>query len=469
MTQPEYDASVYQQEADAMKGRGEGGERKFDFDYLELPKPSGTGQTLVKQIRILPRIKDGAMLPRFWIRRTDHHLGDDKKAKGKDGKNAPPLICLDNHDDRNRVVACPICKLRAELFALKNPEMEAAAKAIQTRTRCFANVIDMEDPRKHWTEKDGAWIVKPRVYAYGVSVQKGIMAICLAKGPVEHPEIGRDIRIEVTRKGPGQRDIEYRVVEATDRLPLASELQPILQACGDLEALMESSKMTDLEAAAAAMDPRGGSYRAASGSPPPGAYAPPSSPAPGSYGAPPSPPPPAPPAYGATIMPEFIFSYSGPGGQSQMNEYEVAAAVLASPSAQHDIWQEGWPQWYAATDVPAVQQVLERTLAQRQPPPPSPAPPPQAAPPPPPPPAVGPPSPPARATAPPPANGGFGGYPQAPPPAAPAGPPLAPPAPPGPPPRGGSALPPPPPPPPPPAASYGGAPVPPGPPPGRAF
>lgn len=61
---------------------------------------------------------------------------------------------------------------------------------------------------------------------------------------------------------------------------------------------------------------------------------------------PPTPPPPPPVA--------ATYHYNGPSGQSQMPLAQIVAAVQADPSAKHLVWQNGWPAWKPASEVPEI-------------------------------------------------------------------------------------------------------------------
>jgi membrane protease subunit (stomatin/prohibitin family) len=66
----------------------------------------------------------------------------------------------------------------------------------------------------------------------------------------------------------------------------------------------------------------------------------------GSLGAAPpaTPPPPAP----------STFHYSGPSGQHQLGAEQIAERVAADRSGNHQVWQAGWAEWKAWSDVPAI-------------------------------------------------------------------------------------------------------------------
>ena len=57
-------------------------------------------------------------------------------------------------------------------------------------------------------------------------------------------------------------------------------------------------------------------------------------------------PPPLPQATG--------YHYNGPGGQTQLPLADVVQRVAADRSANHLVWQAGWPEWRRAQDVPEI-------------------------------------------------------------------------------------------------------------------
>lgn len=53
------------------------------------------------------------------------------------------------------------------------------------------------------------------------------------------------------------------------------------------------------------------------------------------------------------------FHYSGPSGQQQgLSAQAVADKVKAAPSANHNVWAQGWPGWKPARDVPEIAVLL---------------------------------------------------------------------------------------------------------------
>ena len=66
-------------------------------------------------------------------------------------------------------------------------------------------------------------------------------------------------------------------------------------------------------------------------------------------------PPPLPQAAG--------YHYNGPAGQGQKSLAEVVAAVAGNRSAQHLVWQAGWPAWKNAADVPEITSQLPPPVA----------------------------------------------------------------------------------------------------------
>jgi membrane protease subunit (stomatin/prohibitin family) len=60
---------------------------------------------------------------------------------------------------------------------------------------------------------------------------------------------------------------------------------------------------------------------------------------------------PPPPSMAA---PEPVYTYNGPSGQAQAKASEIRAAMAAAPDARHLVWQNGWPEWKDAADVPEI-------------------------------------------------------------------------------------------------------------------
>jgi membrane protease subunit (stomatin/prohibitin family) len=65
-------------------------------------------------------------------------------------------------------------------------------------------------------------------------------------------------------------------------------------------------------------------------------------------------PPPAPGMAPPPPPTAATFHYSGPQGQSQGTADQIAAAVLAAPTAQHHVWAPGWAAWKNAQEVPEI-------------------------------------------------------------------------------------------------------------------
>ena len=298
--------------------RGEGGSRK----YLEIPKPATPGHKTHKHMRVIQRYQtlddgtiwtDGGALPKFWARCKQHRI--------EHGGRTDVLVCMEHPDaPRGSIPTCPICVLRRDLFMLKKPEYEAIAKDIGARDRCFCNVIDLDEPAKHWIEDasvEGGYRIVPLIYAYSMSVHNDLIKVCTHKGPIEDVMTGRDIVVECHRTGSRNIDIEYSAIDCSDAKPVDETLWPILYLAGDLEDLVRPATAERLAEAAALIDPRAkgpgsmrpGSYSAgyapptASGYPAPAAAGYPAAAragAPGAPGRPVGPPagPASPPAYG---------------------------------------------------------------------------------------------------------------------------------------------------------------------------
>jgi hypothetical protein len=457
--------SVYEEEYQAMQNRGGGG-GSGDFAWFNPKKPSSMGQTSQSRIRVIqrfPLVDDGHggkvadmqhPFPKFWVRIDQHFVDIDGQTSS--------FVCPGNHDDRNykQAMTCPLCILQHELWKTKKAEYKGTADRIRASTKCYANVIDLEDPASHWQDNGaGGYIVHPKVWGYSYGVHNSLIAVCRNKGPIEDYAIGRDLIVEVKRIGKRDMDIRYNVIDM-DPSQIHENLVPVIQGAWDLEGLAEVASMDDLRNAAVAVDPRVGSAPTP-GAPTPGAWTPP----------PTSAPPPANP-----VPQPGPYTYAAPGGQQThgLDVISVARLVVASggPGPQQLVWADGWPSWFPVDQIPEVAQAIANAQPKPAAPPAPPRPPgadsyqpaggyqvggPPPGPPGAPPPAAPPPGPPA-APAPPPSAA------PAPPSAAPPGPPAAP-MPPGPP---TGAAPPPGPPaaPAPPPAPGGGAPPPPPRPPG---
>ena len=425
--------SVYDQEQKRMDERPSGGGGGGDYDWLEISKPARKGDKTQKRVRVIQRLPwiDGpsGKVPdptnpasEFWMR-TDVHR---TMVEGKFGM----LVCPENHDVegwRERAT-CPLCVLQRELWATKNPDWDQIAKDMGTRTRCYANVIDMEDQGSHWKEDgNGGWKVRPKIYGYGYGIHKEFMSICVNLGPIEDWQTGRDLIIECERTGPKKMNVKFRIMNC-DREAVPNELLPVVQGAFDLEGLAKAASMEDLRKAAAAMDPRpaGSSSRSPApvsggGHNPPPSGGSTSSPPPG-HNPPPSggPPPPAPaPARAAPLPPPRTQSDSGiryhvstdTGTQEGWSAEQVA--IYAMDHGNTAVWTEGMGDWAEAATIPEIAAAVEALT-----PPPAapdqpkggydvtPGPPPSAG---------GPPPPPTKAAGPPPPPGGQGGPPGGPP------------------------------------------------------
>lgn len=466
--------SIYDQEAEALANIPQGGSGG-DWKFFDPPKPASIGaqtSVLLRVIQRLPLGADGAPdinnpYPAFWVRTAQHRVTLDGADK--------TLTCPDDPTVKGAPVTCPICKLRSELYKEKRKEWEALATDLKARPRCFANIIDMSDPAKHW-ESDGGqgFIVRPFVWGYSLTVHKLLIEMCRTKRPIEDWQVGRTIKLVVEKTGKLKMNVKYQVLEASDSEPLREDLFPILYASLDLEALAKPADMSELANVASVLDPRAGGRRSTGGPPGgqrPGAppaqdpyqgqqYQPPAQHGDRSYdryGQPPThhgaPPPPQRPEAES-------YHYASPihGQQEGFFAETVAQWVAADENYQpgaHQVWAPSLGNWTPVEQVPEIATALARLR---------PAPPPQQAlhrP-------GGPP--PMPSAAPPPATqhadpsqprGGYpvGGPPQPParspgPPAAPQGAPppqqARPPAQPGPPGQGSRGGGPPPPPPPPP-------------------
>ena len=137
-------STVYEEESATLAERKARADAGFsNFDYIDIAKPAGVGQSATTDFRVIPRIVNGAMDPRFWVRVWRHQY----KVDGQDKYT----VCPDNHDDHGHDVTCPICALRKELFSTKDAPLIEIAKTLGAKGRCFCNVIELANPGGHWT------------------------------------------------------------------------------------------------------------------------------------------------------------------------------------------------------------------------------------------------------------------------------------------------------------------------------
>lgn len=352
--------SVYDDEANALNGRSSGGGGGGDFTWLDLPAPANVGGELVKRIRVIQRLAktdtgepDPARpYPKFWVRVEQHRLEVDGKFQ--------TVTCPTNKDDKGwrDKITCPLCALADQLFKSKQTD---AAKNVVSRSRVYCNVIDLDNPAVHWTDKgDGTYEVRPAVWGYSQTLQKKLIKICTDIGIIEDWQSGRDLMLTKKRTGPKAKNVSYEVMQL-DRSQVPQELMPVVARAWDLEALATPADMAKLQQLAAAIDPRVAS------SPQPTYGGAPSAPsAPPTYAPPPVAPAPA-PVHAPAVGP---YHYNGPAGQREAQSVQSVAQIAAAGGAGHQVWCAGWPNWVDVAQVPEIAAAIQ-ALA---PPPTAPAP-----------------------------------------------------------------------------------------------
>lgn len=374
MSQP----SIYEQEEQALANRPRGGGRGGDYVWLDIPTPASVGTSSFQNLRVIQRIKWVDNKPtqethvKFWVRVDQHKLRIDGHLKN--------FTCPSNHDEEDwkTRTQCPICLLRVEIFATKNPAWENLAKNMGTKVRCFCNVVDLDNPQVHWKQnQQSEWVVRPHVWGYGNLVHKQFMSICRRKNAgIEDCQIGRNIEVEKKRTGPELMNVDYLVGDS-DSTPIPPELMPVVHGAWDLADLGKPSTMDQLRQVAAKIDPRSNGtaghqlpqqqYQQAPPqqhqAPPPYQQAPP--PQQQAQGGPPPPAPQPPPR-----TPQY--HYQGPTGQQQgLDASAVARLVNGSPQGtQHVVWTEGMPAWMDPNQVPEIVQAIQATQPQTAGPPP---------------------------------------------------------------------------------------------------
>lgn len=354
--------------ADArMDGRGKTGSGGGQ-GFIELPKPSQIGQTTTRELRIVQRLRcdtDGMPVQplvaeeEFWVVVDTHGcpgsmLGVDKRWVSF---NCPDTALHDAQDWRTRMT-CPLCILQNELWLAKNPAFKKITDMLRWRTRVYANVIDMGDVQSHWSEVNGIWQVKPKIWGFSKSTFRTLLGYCRNLGPIEDWANGRSIIVEIKRTGSNDIDIDYQFTPC-DPTRVADELMPVVMSSTDLSALTTSTPLEELQAAAAQLDPRGAVGRSASG-PPVGHQ-----PNPHHHGGQAMPPTqgysPPPPTAGAPMGATGpVYQYTGIGGQFEgASAQDVARVIMAQPAGPHHVWLPGWPAWSEATGVSEIQQALQ--------------------------------------------------------------------------------------------------------------
>lgn len=354
------DPSIYEEEEAALAGRESGGGGGSDFTWMDLPKPAKPKEKFTHRLRIVQRLNvgdDGEPDPsnpfqKFWVRVDCHRFKIDGQNK--------MLVCPDNHDTRDRIqhMTCPICKLANALWKTKKTEYQDLAKTLFAQGRCYANVIDMEEPASHWKEVEGGYDIRPKVWGYSLGVQKNLISMCKLQGAIEDVEVGRSFAIEIERVGTGERDIRYPRCIGLDREPLSDELMPVAQRAWDLEGLSTPASMEDLRSAAASLDPgididfdSAPSGKPASKAKPQGATPP------GKKKEGPPPPPNRKKEEPANEAGNE-YHYTGPGVVDDqaldggiVTSEAIASAIANDPTpGVHLLWSEGWPDWVAADE-----------------------------------------------------------------------------------------------------------------------
>jgi len=329
------DFAAYERELERMKEQDKkrrsssGG----DFVWLETNKPSRAGDQNRQRLRLVPRSDgNGGTFDEFWLSIDQHMVKVDGKMRA--------LVCPNDPDDDGAPEVCPLCKLSKELYTSRNSEWLGMAKEMNSKTRIFANVIDLDD--KDHPEA-------PKVWGFSRTILHALLDICMAKRSfLEDPEVGRDLLLTTRRIGPARFDIRYSVTDL-DSAPIDPAFAKLADLGHSLEGLAKPANMDDLHEIAANCDPRGGSKRAvepvtAVTPTPEPVMAAPATPEP-TNGAEAAVAPPMPPVAGNAT----VYHYSGPSGQQEgLSAADVAALVHADEKEVHHVWTEGMSGWAEA-------------------------------------------------------------------------------------------------------------------------
>ena len=182
---------------------------------LNFWKPS-TGTML---IRVLPPTAQAAGL---YFRDTAYHynVGPEEKT----------FVCL-----RAEGKVCPICELRDQLYATKNPQLAELAGDLVPKPKVYFNMIDRKHPELgvQIGTLTGKYAVE--------GVHEAILGYCLDPqwGDLTDPTYGRDITIE--KKGSGL-DSEYQVRPSPVPSPIypdAEAQQAVLSQLKDLDKIVK--------------------------------------------------------------------------------------------------------------------------------------------------------------------------------------------------------------------------------------
>ena len=347
--------SIYDDELNKMASAPRGGGRRQHF--MEWNKPSVVGAATNTRIRIVPRLnwfqgQDGQFHPnptapkeRFWVRVFEHRieLGEDDFVTLR----SPDDLELEGWKTR---LTDPILILQQELY--KGPkEHHAFAKSLFPKSRAYVNILDIDNPWPQWGEQaaDGTYPdAHCSIWGMSKSTLADLLTMCKHKGPIEDPQIGRHLIVEIRRVDSGKMGIRYKVTDL-DPSPLDAHAQALAQRAYSLDDYEQASSLDELAEIAARIDPRQLS---------------PAAPAPNMYGnasygqqQPPAQPnygqPPGPPAYGQpTQAAPTIWHFMGPmTGQGQGTVQQVLGLIQQN-QGQGQVWREGLNGWVDYRQVP---------------------------------------------------------------------------------------------------------------------
>lgn len=359
---------IYKQAEERMTGRGKTSGGGSGQDFWKIAKPSQIGQILEYRFRLVQRLAmaaDGQQetparpLSEFWLV-VDQH-GFPGRAVGSDQKwvsvNCPDTALHEESNWRKRIT-CPICLLQNELWQLHDDAYKKVTDLLRWKTRVFANVIDLDDPRSHWKQlqvegQGQQWQVRPKIYAFSKTTFLTFIGFCREYGAIEDWKNGRALKMTITKDGPQDMDIKYQFF-SSDPSPVDQQLMPVVMGATDLAYLAKPTAMDELQKIASLIDPRAGGAVSA---------------APGSYGGQALPPQtggyqPAPPTpHHPAGNPGVTYHYNdGNGSYEGKTAADVAAGIAGNPSGQHMVWAPGWPQW---TDARGVQDIAQAQAAMR--------------------------------------------------------------------------------------------------------
>ena len=226
---------VINAEREALRSRSFVRATFLDFDKLSRP-----GQESKLKVRIMPPAA-GKRAP--WLHTVQHRLPAALVPDAGDRS----YVYVDSYNREGGPGNCPVAEAINKISKSGDAETPEVIEGLRGRPKFYWQVLDMNDPQSHYTQKDGQWVIVPKVLRISKSLHACIVNnLADTDGRLTFPDVGTVVTLIKEKTGPHPMNVDYRSVLG-ETGPLPAELMSAYSNLIDLETLLYARSPAEME------------------------------------------------------------------------------------------------------------------------------------------------------------------------------------------------------------------------------